>query len=151
MATLYVAGYGSLMSRRGLQRTLPDKEIACRATLKGWKRSFNHTGISHRYGTLVPDSTAEARHVALIEVNDEEFETLRARERGYKEVDVTADIHPKPPGENFTVIAFVALTPQEKPVRKSYLDTMLEDLSPEEKAEVLGATDFCGAGIDEEG
>lgn len=149
--TIYVAGYGSLMSKRGLQRTLPDKEITCRATLKGWRRSFDHTGVSHRYGTLVPDETAKAKHIALIQVNQEEFEAIKSRERGYKEVDVTANIDPKPPGGDVVVIAFVALTPAEKPVRRSYMNTVLEDLSPEEQEEVLQDIDFCGAEIDENG
>ena len=147
--TVYVAGYGSLMSKRGLQRSLPDKEISCRATLKGWQRSFNHTGISHRYGTLVPDPAAEAKHVALIEVSDEELQTIRERERGYKEVDVTANIEPRPLGNDILVIAFVALTPQEKPIRRSYMKDILGDLSPAEQNEVLDGIDFCGAEIDE--
>lgn len=149
--TMYVAGYGSLMSKRGLQRSLPDKEISCRATLKGWQRSFDHTGISHRYGTLVPNPAAEAKHVALIEVNEQKLQTIRNRERGYREVDVTANIKPKPPGNDILVIAFVALTPQEKPIRRSYMRDIFEDLSPHEQGEVLRGIDFCGAVIDENG
>jgi len=151
MSTMFVVGYGSLMSLEGLHRSLPDKEIACRATLRGWERSFAHTGISHRYGTLVPNETAEAKHVALIEVNDGEFEVLRGREIGYRIVDVTAQIDPLPPGEDVVALVFVALTPEEKPIRRTYLHTMLMDLTAEQAEEVAGEIDFCGAGIDEIG
>ena len=48
------------------------------------------------------------------------------------------------------VIAFIALTPEEKPVRASYMATMLEDLSSEEQEEVRKHIDFCGAAIEED-
>ncbi|MCH7604583.1 gamma-glutamylcyclotransferase [Patescibacteria group bacterium] len=151
MSKMFIVGYGSLMSLEGLHRSLPGKEFTSRATLKGWCRSFAHTGISHRYGTLVPDETAEAKYVTLIKVDDNEFEVLKNREIGYRIVDVTAQIDPLPPGEDVVALVFVALTPEEKPIRRSYLNTMFMDLTAEEAKKIADEIDFCGAEIDEIG
>ncbi len=147
---IYLLGYGDYMSGAGLQRHLPGKGITGRVTVKGWRRQFSHFGRVHRYLTLVPDETAEAKHVALIEVSADELETARRREWGLKLQDLTAYVDPLPPGEGVVVYAFISIPPGEKnSIRRSYLNLVLGDLTPEQQKEVLAGIDFCGATIDE--
>ncbi|MBI2098625.1 MAG: gamma-glutamylcyclotransferase [Candidatus Wildermuthbacteria bacterium] len=147
---LYVLGYGDDMSLRGLQRHLPKKEILGRVTVRGWKRSFSHFGREHRYLTLVKEEGATAKHVAIFEVSPTELEIHARQEWGQKLTDLTAYVDPLPPGDDVKVYAFISIPPGEKnSIRRSYLDTVLEDLTPEQRKEVLAEIDFCGAKIDE--
>lgn len=147
---IYVLGYGDDMSRRGVQRHLPKKEILWRVTVRGWRRSFSHFGREHRYLTLVRDEKAEAKHVAVFEVTPTELEIHARQEWGQKLTDLTAFVKPLPVWEEARIYAFISIPPEEKnSIRKSYLDTVLEDLTPGQREEILAEIDFCGAKIDE--
>jgi len=141
------------MSRRGMLQHLPEKKLGeiPRVTVKGWKRQCSHYGRNNRYLTLVKDEAAVAKYAALIEVTPDELEILKEHERGFKMVDFTHQVDPLPSGE-VEVLGFVSIPPQDKNIiTRSYLDRVLEDLTPEQQEEVLAETDFYGAEIDEQG
>lgn len=146
----YVFGFGSLMNEESLQRTLPGKKITSWATLKGYKRAFNKAGRKgHRYLNLKLDQNSQVKGV-LVQVNERELEELKRREEGYNLTEVTKQIETKPT-EDAVIYAFIAPPFAHLKISRSYLDTVLAALPPEERERWLEETDLEGAEIDEEG
>lgn len=137
----FVFGYGSLLNEAEVQRTLPGKTISGRAVLRGWRRKFSKSGLSHRYLSLVKAEGREIRGT-LIEVTEEELALLEKREPGYKKVDVTVQLVSPP--EDATVLAFIAPPFEELPIRQSYLERIRPGVPPEEWEAWLEETDFSG-------
>jgi len=161
MKKVFVFGYGSLMSEKGLQKTLPQKRATRWTTLSGWKAIFNKVGQPkydgepvHLYLNIIPipDEKGTVRGV-LIQVNPKELELLKARELGYDLVDVTRQIY-RPPTDS-CVLTFVAPHDTKLPknrlfIRKSYLNRCLADMSPGQQKQWLKETDLQGAEIEED-
>jgi gamma-glutamylcyclotransferase (GGCT)/AIG2-like uncharacterized protein YtfP len=122
----YIFGYGSLMNKDSLARTVPGPRAITRATLKGYQRKMNAPVGEFLYMNIVPNTDTEIDGV-LIEVTEEEFELLKEREIGYEAVNIAAQLH------NFALeeaIAFIAqdLTFPEHRISRSYLATCMRDL-----------------------
>lgn len=143
---LYVFGYGSLINEKSLRKTLHGASISQWAELKGYRRVFNKQGRNYRYLNIVPDSKRYVRG-ALIQIDEQELDILKERERGYHIVDVTNIVTPKPAQSR--VIAFVAPVSHKTnlPISRRYLNTIKEALSPKEWEHWLKETDFCGADV----
>lgn len=149
MNDLYVFGYGSLMNKQSLHKTLPGKTMTCWTTLKGYKRIFNKPGKSgHRYLNIKEEPNSSIKGV-LIKVTESEFEELEKREHGYIATDVTAQIDVELP-RDAVVYAFIAPPFSGFTISRAYLDTVLAALPEEDRKQWIQETDFDGAEIDEE-
>lgn len=144
----FVFGYGSLLNEWDLARTLPGKTISGHAILEGWRRKFNKGGLSHRYLNLVPSEMHQVEGT-LIEVTPPELAILAKREPGYNMVDVTQQIVAPP--EDAVVLAFIAPSFEDLPVRRTYLERIRAGVPPEKWEQWLEDTDFDGATVDETG
>lgn len=132
---IYVFGYGSLMNRRSLQKTLPDKKIERWVSLVGYQRKFNAPVGGYLYLNLVPEINSIVEGV-LIRVTDEELKKLKKREIGYRCVDVVRNIKESIRGRIFTFIAPNKDYPEMK-ILKSYIDTCFLELPPHKRKKWL--------------
>ena len=136
----YMFGYGSIMNKTSLMKTLNDPSDAVSATLRGYQRKCNatHGGEPYLYMNIVeqPDFSVEG---VLVPLTDEELVRMKERELGYEAVDVTNRITPNVEG---LVVAFIApdLALPDKTVPRSYLATCTRDMSEEEKSKWIADT-----------
>lgn len=146
---IYVFGFGSLMNKESLQKTLPGKSIAGWAILGGYRRAFNKAGRrGHRYLNLKLDPNSRVKGV-LIQVTEDELEELKKREEGYNLVEITHQVE-EMPSDSAVIYAFIAPPFNELKVSGKYLKTVLAAIPPQEQENWLKETDFEGAEIDDD-
>lgn len=123
---LFVFGYGSLMNKESLARTVPGERRIESMRLRGYQRKMNARSGDYLYMNLIPNPDASVEGV-VIEVTSEEFELLREREIGYDAIDVTLDLEGDAPG---TVVAFIAEDKHhpERKILRSYFETCFRDI-----------------------
>lgn len=166
MEKRYVFVYGSLLSLKSLQRTLPEKEHHSTALLNGYRRitsklSSNGTVL---FMNLIGQQFSSVKG-KLVEVSPTEFEEITRREQehwlyrtvlrlfrlwnGYDIVDVTEAIEPTPDG---VVVAFIAPSNpnyRDYMVLRSYLNTCLDGVPEDEQEAYIEETLLGGAIIED--
>lgn len=122
----YIFGYGSIMNKTSLAKTLPGERVARPATLFGYQRKVNAPVNGYLYMNIVPNETMSVDGL-LVAVTDEEFALMIPREPGYFAVDVSQQISAP---TDTKVIAFVAPNKAypKLQIPRSYLETCMRDL-----------------------
>ncbi len=126
------------MNPRSLQKTLPGKIIERRARLRGYRRKFNMPVNGYLYLNIVLEEGAVTCGV-LVGVSDSDLERLKAREVGYRCLDVTRDILEAADGRVFVFIAPDNDYPGLK-ILQSYINTCLQGVPENEREKWLEET-----------
>lgn len=128
MEKIYIFGYGSLLNPKSRGNTYDALDVIESVTLNGYQRKCNADADTFLAMNIVPVETQSIVGV-LTEIREEDLPTLRKREVGYAEVDVTDKIDVLVEGR---VLVFIA--PDESHpdniILQSYLDTCLGGVDP---------------------
>jgi len=121
-------GYGSIMNRSSLEKTLDDPSTAIPATLVGYQRKCNAEYGGYLYMNIVSQPTGSIDGV-LVPVTDYELARMKKREVGYEAVDVTEHISTSVAGRVVVFMAPDTTYDPEFQVPRSYLATCTRDMS----------------------
>lgn len=122
----YIFGYGSIMNKTSLAKTLPGERSTKPATLFGYQRKMNAPVNGYLYMNLVANEEMSVDGVS-VPVTAEELERMGSREAGYRAVDVSRQISLP---VDLEVIAFLAPNRSypDMHIPRSYLETCMRDL-----------------------
>ncbi len=140
----YMFGYGSIMNKTSLAKTIADPSDAIPAELQGYQRKCNalclevRDGHSYLYMNIVPNESMSV-HGMLVPVTDEELTLMKEREAEYTAVNVTSQISPAIEGEIVAFVAPDAPRPDYK-IPRSYLDTCTRDMDEVEREQWIADT-----------
>ena len=134
----YIFGYGSIMNRTSLARTLPGKRVIQSATLFGYQRKVNAPVNGYLYMNLVKNEEMSVDG-ALVPVTDTELGLMKPREPGYKMMDVSEQINIP---IDAPVITFMAPDKKypEMQIPRSYLETCMRDMPTSKRDNWLAET-----------
>ena len=125
---LYVFGYGSLMNKESLARTVPSEKEITWVRVRGYQRKFNKRGHRYLYLNIVESIKKNVSGV-LIPVDEYELELLKGREFGYDCVNISHRLVEKVDGIVYAFMAPDNHYPELK-VSRRYIETCLGGLDP---------------------
>lgn len=134
----YIFGFGSIMNKTSLAKTLPGERRSRPATLFGYQRKVNAPVNGYLYMNLVTNEGMSVDGL-LVPITDEELELVCPREPGYSAIEVSGNISVPVDSE---VIAFMApdrMYPSMH-IPRSYLATCMRDLPESIRGKWLAET-----------
>lgn len=134
----YIFGYGSIMNKTSLAKTLPGIRNIQPATLFGYQRKMNAPVNGYLYLNIIENEDMSIDGI-LVPVTNDELVLMNNREVGYKPIDVTEQIGVVLDGGVITYMAPNKTYPDLQ-IPRSYLETCMRDLPASIRGKWLNET-----------